>query len=58
MQQAQQQDITALQTRAQGDMASLMARYGTSLIGSLAPKPGPAGMTSMPNLVTALGISR
>lgn len=30
-QQAQQQQVSALQTQAQGDTAALMARYGTKL---------------------------
>ena len=41
-QQAQQTQITTLQTQAEGDTAALMARYGTrlALAGTSSPAPG------------------
>jgi hypothetical protein len=38
---AQQQQVTPLQTQAQGDTASLMARYGTRLALGGAPASAP-----------------
>jgi hypothetical protein len=40
-QQAQQQQVTALQTQAQGDTAALMAQYGTRLALGGAPASAP-----------------
>lgn len=48
LQQAQSADVTALQQEAQGDSASLMARYGTRLAiaGGSSGTPSVSGSTS------------